>query len=315
MKSAIIMAAGKGTRMKSDVPKVLHPILNQPMIEHVIDQLKKAGVQRIVSVVGFQYQMVMDAMQDACEYAIQQPQLGTGHAVMQAKQLENEDGITIVASGDGPCVTSELFASLFEQIQDNDMAVVTTRLEDAGHYGRIVRDEHGFVKKIVEFKDANDQEKKIHEINTGLYAFKTQSLFMALKQVTNDNAQHEYYLTDVLDILIQMGKRVLAIECPDPRIVQGINNNEEIVQANRYMQERINQYWLQQGVTIVEPNSTYIGPKVQIGKDVIIHPNTYIYGQCTIGNRVVIYPGTYIENHDVQDDQHVGPNVVFGVDL
>lgn len=293
MKNAIIMAGGKGTRMKSELPKVLHKILNEPMAKLVIDSLKEAGCERIVTIVGYQHELVEKALEGQCEFAVQEPQLGTGHAVMQARQLENESGITIVASGDCPCVRSETYKKLYDQLGDADMAVLTTVPDDNGAYGRIIRREDGTVEKIVEFKDANEEEKKVREINTGIYAFKNESLFEGLKLIKNDNAQHEYYLTDLVEILQSLDKKVVAIESDDWHEVEGINDCVAQAEASEYLRDRINLHWMKEGVTLVDPKNTYIGPKVKFGHDVIVHPNTYLYGTTTVKDNTEVLPGTY----------------------
>jgi UDP-N-acetylglucosamine diphosphorylase/glucosamine-1-phosphate N-acetyltransferase len=293
MKNAIIMAGGKGTRMKSELPKVLHKILNEPMAKLVIDSLKEAGCERIVTIVGYQHELVEKALEGQCEFAVQEPQLGTGHAVMQARQLENETGITLVASGDCPCVKSETYKKLYEELGDADMAVLTTVPDDNGAYGRVIRREDGTVEKIVEFKDANEEEKKVREINTGIYAFKNESLFEGLKLIKNDNSQHEYYLTDLVEILQSLGKKVIAINCDDWHEVEGINDCVAQAEASEYLRDRINLKWMKEGVTLVDPKNTYIGPKVTFGHDVIVHPNTYLYGNTTVKDNTEVLPGTY----------------------
>ncbi len=293
MKNAIIMAGGKGTRMKSELPKVLHKILNEPMAKLVIDSLKEAGCERIVTIVGYQHELVEKALEGQCEFAVQEPQLGTGHAVMQARQLENESGITIVASGDCPCVRSETYQKLYEQLGDADMAVLTAIPDDNGAYGRIIRREDGTVEKIVEFKDATEEEKEVREINTGIYAFQNKALFEGLKLIKNDNAQQEYYLTDLVEILQSLGKKVIAIQCDDWHEVEGINDCVAQAEASEYLRDRINLHWMKEGVTLVDPKNTYIGPKVTFGHDVIVYPNTYLYGTTSVRDNTEVMPGTY----------------------
>ncbi len=293
MKNAIIMAGGKGTRMKSELPKVLHKILNEPMAKLVIDSLKEAGCERIVTIVGYRHELVEKALEGQCEFAVQEPQLGTGHAVMQARQLENESGITIVASGDCPCVRSETYQKLYEQLGDADMAVLTAIPDDNGAYGRIIRREDGTVEKIVEFKDATEEEKGVREINTGIYAFQNKALFEGLKLIKNDNAQQEYYLTDLVEILQSLGKKVIAIQCDDWHEVEGINDCVAQAEASEYLRDRINLHWMKEGVTLVDPKNTYIGPKVTFGHDVIVHPNTYLYGTTSVRDNTEVMPGTY----------------------
>lgn len=296
------MAGGKGTRMKSQKPKVLHKILEEPMVGMVIRELKDAGAERIVTIVGYQHEEVEKEMNGQCEFAVQEPQLGTGHAVMQAKQLENEKGITLVASGDTPCVRAETYRKLYEQLGDADMAVLTAIPDDNGAYGRVVRRKDGTVEKIVEFKDATDEEKEIREINTGIYAFKTEALFEGLKLLKNDNAQHEYYLTDLVEILQNLGKKTIAIACSDWEEVQGINDNKALAKAEKYLRTRINNEWMEKGVTIYDPSSTFIGPDVKIGSDVILHPNTYLYGKSIIEDHVEVFPGSFVKDITIPSD-------------
>ena len=278
MRNAIIMAGGKGTRMKSVLPKVLHKILNEPMAFMVIRSLKEAGAERIVTVVGYQHELVEKELAGQCEFAVQEPQLGTGHAVMQARQLENESGITVVASGDCPCVRSETYAKMYEELGDADMAVLTAVPDDNGAYGRVIRREDGTVEKIVEFKDANEEERNVREINTGIYAFKTESLF---------------------EILQNLGKKVIAIHCDDWREVEGINDCVAQAEANAYLQHRINLHWMKEGVNIIDPGNTYIGPEVSFGHDVIVHPNTYLYGKTTVKDNTEVMPGTFAQDQEL----------------
>ena len=280
MRNAIIMAGGKGTRMKSVLPKVLHKILNEPMASMVIRSLKEAGAERIVTVVGYQHELVEKELAGQCEFAVQEPQLGTGHAVMQARQLENESGITVVASGDCPCVRSETYAKMYDELGDADMAVLTAVPNDNGAYGRVIRREDGTVEKIVEFKDATEEERKV-------------------KLIKNENAQHEYYLTDLVEILQNLGKKVIAINCDDWREVEGINDCVAQAEANSYLQHRINLHWMKEGVNIIDPNNTYIGPEVSFGHDVIVHPNTYLYGKTKVKDNTEVMPGTFAQDQEL----------------
>ena len=302
-KKAIVMAAGKGTRMHSDLPKVLHPICGMSMAELIVHSLKKAGAERIVTVVGFGHEQVEKTLQGQCEFALQQPQLGTGHAVMQAKQLEGTDGITVVANGDVPCMRSETFGQLYDALNDADMAVLIVRLEDPSAYGRVVISPDGSVEKIVEFKDCNADEKAIHEINTGIYAFDNRKLFECLKLLKNDNAQKEYYITDLVELFKQQGYRVKAVEAADQEEVQGVNDCSELAQREAVMRSRINESWMKKGVTMINPECTYIGPEVEIGKDVILYPNVTLYGKTVIGDGVTIYPNVFLKDEIVEAHQ------------
>ena len=238
MKNAVIMAAGKGTRMKSDLPKVLHEISGKPMVRIICDNLKEAGADRVVAIVGYRHDLVEENMKGQCEFAVQEPQLGTGHAVMQAKQLEGEDGITVVANGDCPCVRPSTYASLYTACEGADMVVLTAEPEDTASYGRVIRNEDGTVEKIVEFKDCTEEEKAVREINTGIYAFNNKALFEGLKLLKNDNAQQEYYITDLVEILKGLGKTVKAVKAPEWEEVQGVNDQEELKRAQAYLDSR-----------------------------------------------------------------------------
>ena len=214
MKSAIILAAGKGTRMHSDNPKVMHMVCQKPMIAHIIDHLKEAGAERIVSVVGYGHEIVEAAMKDRCEFALQEPQLGSGHAAMMAKQLEHESGQTLVVNGDCPCIRPETYQKLYEALNTCDMAVLTVTLPEGGSYGRIVRGDQGCIRAIVEAKDCSPAQLGIREINTGIYAFRTELLFENLKALKNENAQHEYYITDLVQIFADKGLNVMTEKKP-----------------------------------------------------------------------------------------------------
>lgn len=323
MKHAIVLAAGKGTRMHSDLPKVLHQVCEVPMLELVYHALKEAGTQRIVTVTGFGHELVESTFEGQSEFVLQEPQLGTGHAVMQAKILANEPGETLVVNGDVPCLTKETLEKLYASLEDYDMTLLTVSLDDPKSYGRVVRDENGLVQRIVEYKDANEEEKQIKEINTGIYAFRNPVLFQYLSKLTNDNAQKEYYITDIVQILIEEGYRVGCVVSEDPEEVQGVNDPLELAHANASMRKRINHYWMSQGVTMISPEATYIGPYVTFGKDVILHPNVYLYGHSSIGDSTTILPQTYLNNasigshcvinaseitdSQVKDDCQVGP--------
>ena len=288
MRNAIVLAAGKGTRMKSDRSKVIHTIIDRPMLAYIIDALRAVSVQRIVVIVGYQAESIKEAFPDV-EFALQQPQLGTGHAVMQATQLKDEDGDTLIINGDGPCIQPETLEKLFQTNQDASLTLLTSVLDDGAHYGRIVRDENGHVQAIVEAKDCTEEQKKICEINAGMYCFKNRDLFDNLDKLTTNNAQNEYYLTDLVKILANQGKVVKGLVVEDRDEVMGINDCVELNKAYEWMRNRINNNWLKEGVQIVDPKRTVIGKDVKIGHDVIIHPNVEILGKTEIGDFVESY--------------------------
>ena len=300
MRNAIVLAAGKGTRMKSDRSKVMHTIIDRSMLAYIIDALRAVSVQRIVVIVGYQAESIEEAFPDV-EFALQQPQLGTGHAVMQATQLKDEDGDTLIINGDGPCIQPETLEKLFQTNQDASLTLLTSVLDDGAHYGRIVRDENGHVQAIVEAKDCTEEQKKICEINAGMYCFKNRDLFDNLDKLTTNNAQNEYYLTDLVKILANQGKVVKGLVVEDRDEVMGINDCVELNKAYEWMRNRINNNWMKEGVQIVDPKRTVIGKDVKIGHDVIIHPNVEILGKTEIGDFVEILPGSYLNNSKIED--------------
>lgn len=299
-RNAIVLAAGKGTRMKSELSKVMHPIIDRPMLGYILDALKAVHVERIVVVVGYQAQSIMDAYPDV-EFAMQMPQRGTGHAVMQCTQLKEEEGQTLIINGDGPCIQPETLEKLFEANENASCTLLTSVLEDGAHYGRIVRDEQGNVTSIVEAKDCTDQQKKICEINAGMYCFNNQDLFNNIDQLTTNNAQNEYYLTDMIKILYSQGKQINGMVIEDRDETMGINDCIELNKAYTWMRNRINFNWMAQGVQIVDPNRTVIGKDVKIGHDVIIHPNVEILGNTIIGDFTEILPNSYLNNVIVEN--------------
>ena len=312
-KYAIIMGGGKGTRMKSDLPKVLHELLGEPFLAHSIAALKAAGAERIITITGYRHGLVQEVMKGQCEFAVQEPQLGTGHAVMQAHQLENEDGLTIVANGDCPTVTAETYEKLYAMMESEgaQMAVLTAVPDDSLSYGRVIRREDGTVEKIVEYKDCNENEKAVREINTGIYAFDNRSLFEGLKLLKNDNANHEYYITDLVEILQNLGKKVIAVKCSDFMEAAGMNDCVEQANVEAYLRDRINHRWMKEGVTIHDPKNTWIGPFAEFGHDVVIYPGAHILGHSRIGNHVTILPGFYGHDVTLDDDQVIEPYTVI----
>ena len=302
MRSAIVLAAGKGTRMKSSLCKVMHQCADKPMIGHIITTLKKADVDKIVVVVGHGADAVKEYLQDEVTYALQSPQLGTGHAVMQADCLKDCDGDTIVLNGDGPCIQSETIEKAFAANETHDLTVLSAVLDDGGNYGRIVREASGQVKKIVEAKDCTAQEKTITEINTGLFVFKTKALFEGLKELTNDNAQKEYYITDLVEIFNRKGLSTNALNVDDRDELMGVNDRVDLAKAEAWMKKHINHKHMLNGVTLIDWKNTYIGADVEIGEDTIIYPNVVIYGKSKIGKNVQILPNSFLKDAQIGDD-------------
>lgn len=303
-RNVIILAAGKGTRMHSDLPKVLHEVAGKAMVELVLDTSKAAGAQKIVTVIGHGAQAVRDRLGDQTEFAEQKEQLGTAHAIQMTEPLlDDVEGTTIIMSGDAPLFTVETINGLFDfhAQSGNAVTVLTATAPDPTGYGRIVRDENNNVTKIVEQKDANELEQAIKEVNTGVYAFDNQLLFAALKKVKNDNAQGEYYLPDTLEILREDNHTVGAFVMADFDESMGVNDRVALARANAVLRQRINEVHLRNGVTMIDPMNTYIDVDVKIGYDTLIEPNVYIKGQSTIGNHVTITSGSRIENSVIGD--------------
>lgn len=242
-KNAIVLAAGKGTRMKSELSKLLHPIIDRPMLAYTLEAIDQAGVNRVVIIDGYQAEQVEKAFPGR-EFALQEPQLGTGHAVMQAQSLKDEKGYTLVINGDGPCIQPETLNFLFDQAQGSALTLMSCIFDEGAHYGRILRDENGEFLAIREAKDCTEEEKKVNEINAGVYCFNNEDLFESLQELTSSNAQNEYYLTDLVEILKGKGKKVKAIPIEDPDELQGINDPIELYAAYSWVKDRINQNWM-----------------------------------------------------------------------
>lgn len=326
MFTSVILAAGMGTRMKSKMPKVLHKVCGKPLSKWVIDASKAAGADKVCAVVGHKAETVKEVLGDVCEFALQAEQKGTGHAVMQAIDvIKNSKGEVFILNGDTPLITAETINKAIEYHKNNgnQATVITAILDDATGYGRIVRDNDGSVLKIVEQKDASEEEKKINEVNSGMYVFDAQSLVYALDKITPNNAQGEYYLTDTLEILLSAGKKIGGYAISDNDEIRGINDRVQLNEAENIMQKRINEYHMRNGVTMRNPESVYIEDGVEIGNDteicqnVTIKSGTKIGSDCVIGSgsmldRAVIHDGvdvlsSVILESEVDEGTHVGP--------
>jgi bifunctional UDP-N-acetylglucosamine pyrophosphorylase/glucosamine-1-phosphate N-acetyltransferase len=330
---AVILAAGLGTRMKSKYSKVLFDVAGEPMISHVIRAARKIGPSKIITVVGHSKELVIECVKKShadysgFEFVTQSEQKGTGHAVMQAREAlaASGGGVTFVLCGDTPLLTPELFQDLLAAHTGGDFAatVLTTTVADPKGYGRIVRGGNGGVKAIVEERDADAETKRIAEINTGVYAFSTEKLIEALSMLDNDNDQHEYYLTDTIKIFNSLGLSVAACHEADSSLMMGINNRFELSAANRIMRSHINKRHMIAGVTIADPDSTYIDAGVEIENDVTIYAGTYLHGRTKIATGAKIGPMSYVidsivgenakifhsvvENSEIGRDASVGP--------
>lgn len=311
---AIILAAGQGTRMKSKLYKVLHPVCGKPMVEHVIDQVRSLDIKDAVTIVGHGAENVKSRLGGKCEYALQEEQLGTAHAVLQSKHiLGGKEGLTLVVCGDTPLVTAQTIEALFLHHEKSKAkaTVLTASTANPAGYGRIVRSEEGFVEKIVEHKDASEEELQIGEINTGTYCFDNQALFEAIENVSNDNAQGEYYLPDVIEILKKQGEIVSAYITDNFEETMGVNDRVALAEAERLMRKRINEHHMRNGVTIIDPAGTYIDADAVIGQDTVIYPGTVISGKTAIGPDCVIGPNSEISNSSIGSATVIRQSAVF----
>ena len=294
---AIVMAAGKGTRMKSKKSKLVQKIFGKEVVKRAVENAKNAGVQDIVAVVGYQKEEVMAVLGDTVKYAFQEDMMGTGHAVLMAKEyLQGKKGKVLVLNGDVPLIRPKTLNKLIEKsIENKEYATLLTAIYDNPKgYGRIIRDEGGNVLAIVEEKDTTEEQKEIKEINAGIYCFDIEELLSALDEIKPNNAQGEYYITDVIEIMNKKGLKTGAVVVEDNTEILGINDRIQLEMLTKVLQMRINTEHMKNGVTIEDVNTTYIYDDVKIGMDTVIHPNTTIKSDVEIGEDCEIGPNAYI---------------------
>ncbi|MDD3581194.1 MAG: bifunctional UDP-N-acetylglucosamine diphosphorylase/glucosamine-1-phosphate N-acetyltransferase GlmU [Desulfobacca sp.] len=325
---AIVLAAGKGTRMKSQLAKVLHPIMGRPMLAYPLETLKNLGINQIIAVVGYQAEAVKAAFSDyPVTFVVQEPQLGTGHAVQVACQtLDRNQGSVLVVCGDVPLLPEAYLEALYHQHQQTGAAatVLTVELTDPGSYGRLVKDGQGNILKIVEARDATPEELSIREINTGIYCFQIPFLLNALEKLRPDNDQQELYLTDVIAQAQAQNLQVSSLKAPEAISFQGINTRVDLSIVSRRVCQQINERHMLAGVTLIDPEATYIEADVEIGPDTVIYPNCYLMGNTrlgsgcilepnvkivdsTLGTRVTIKMATVITESIIADEVQIGP--------
>lgn len=310
---AIILAAGKGTRMKSKLPKVVHKVCGKEMVNHVINVSKKSGVSEIVAILGHESEIVQSVLPEGTKVAMQTEQLGTGHAVMMANDYISEDDTIVVLCGDTPLVNPDTLENLFKYHLDNGYhaTVLTTKVDNPTGYGRIIRDENEDLLKIVEQKDASEEEKLVNEINSGIYCFNGKSLKEALSNINNNNAQGEYYLTDTVEIMRNNSLKVGAFNGATIEELMGVNSRVELAKAEDIMRKRINTMHMVNGVTIIDVNSTYIEADVQIGNDTIVYPGAMLKGNTIIGSECVIGMNSSISNSTIGDATEVESSTII----
>ena len=290
--AAVILAAGRGTRMKSDLPKVLHPLSGRPMISYVVEALRRVGAGRPLLVVGRDAAGVRSALGRDVEYVVQRRPLGTGHAVAQALPHLGGRGLTYVMYADMPFVSPATLRALRRAMRGSAAAAIATGIAEETHFfGRIVRNDRARFVRIVEDKDATSEERAIKEVNVGVYCFRVRALARALRRVRPNNRQREYYLTDAVTLLAGEGGGVVTVGVRDRVETIGVNSREELSEAERIMRNRILSRLMSSGVTVVDPASTFIDASVRIGRDTVIHPCSILTGRTVVGPQSIIGPG------------------------
>ena len=312
-KCALVLAAGQGTRIKSNLPKVLHKVCGKEMVNHVVDTLRKAEINDVNLIIGKGAELVKAKTEDRkVSYSLQEEQLGTGHAVKCAFDfLKEKEGTVAVLCGDAPLITEETIKKLYEEHNQNNnkATLLSSILDDATGYGRIIR-AGSEVLKIVEHKDCNEEELKVKEMNAGGYCFDIAALLEALNKLSNNNSQGEYYLTDVIGILKDQGDRVGAV-VTNFEETMGVNSRAQLAQVEYELRKRINLRHLDNGVTLIDPSNTYIGNDVVIGKDTIIYPGNIIEGNTIIGEGCILYPNSRINNSNIAENVEIQSSVIL----
>ncbi|WP_291356432.1 MULTISPECIES: bifunctional UDP-N-acetylglucosamine diphosphorylase/glucosamine-1-phosphate N-acetyltransferase GlmU [unclassified Acinetobacter] len=309
--SVIILAAGKGTRMRSSLPKVLQPLAGRPLLGHVIETAKKLNAQNIITIFGHGGDLVQQAFaQENVQWVEQAEQLGTGHAVKVTLPVLPSDGVSLILSGDVPCISQETLEKLLAVSRETGIGLVTLTLADATGYGRIVR-ENNKIQAIVEHKDANDTQRQIQEINTGIYCVSNAKLHQWLPRLSNNNAQGEYYLTDIVAMAIADGLEVASVEPERAFEVEGVNDRVQLAALEREFQAYQAKKLMQQGVHLIDPSRFDLRGNLVVGQDVRIDINVIIEGNCELGNNVEIGAGCVIKNTKIAAGTKVQPYSIF----
>ena len=303
---SLILAAGKGTRMKSERSKVVHEVNGVPMVKMVSKLLKNAGIEKSIYILGHRMEEVLNTIGEV-EYVEQVEQLGTGHAVLIAKEKieENKDDV-LITYGDTPLLREETINRMKEKFHNEnlDCIILSCNMKDPFAYGRIIKKD-GNVVDIIEEKEATEEQKKIKEVNTGVYIFKYKSLLEALGKINNNNIKGEYYLTDTIKILSEDGYKVGSYEIDDEDEVLGVNSKAQLAQANKILRDRKNLQLMDNGAILIDPATTYIEEDVEIGEDTVIYPNVIIQGDTKIGKNCIILSNTRIENSIIKEENPI----------
>jgi len=312
--ASIILAAGEGTRMNSKKAKVLHEVCGYPIIEYVVRAALEVSQDLPIVVVGHRAEEVKQYLGQRVKYAYQAQRLGTGHAVMVTRpMLKDVDGYVAVLAGDAPLIRGYTLKQMVEYAMQGGYGAVALSaiVEDATGYGRIIRDTNGDLEKIVEHKDATEGQRQVKEINSSIYCFDIQLLLSSLDKLNNSNSQGEYYLTDVIEIIKQQGSRVGVFTAQDADEVLGINNRMQLSEVDHKMRLRINRFHMDSGVTIINPDNTYIGPDVIIGCDSVLYPGNVLEGNTVIGENCVLYPNSRIVNSVIGNGTQIQTSVIL----
>ncbi|MBR4080144.1 MAG: NTP transferase domain-containing protein [Christensenellaceae bacterium] len=317
--SVVILAAGEGTRMRSALPKVLHMAAGIPMVERVVRAAEEAAGQRVIVVYGSGGDIVPKTLGDRCDYALQAERKGSGHAVMMAADAIRECGSEYVAilAGDMPLIRAESIKQLIDAASEGEYGgmLLTGYLDDPTGYGRIVRDADGNVLKIVEQVDATEEEKQIKEVNISIYCFRADALLESFKELKPNNRKNEYYLTDCIEIIRGMGYRFGGIPLNDMSECEGVNDRTQLAKATQVLYRRNAEKHMKNGIELIDPDNTYIGDDVEIGRDTLIYPNVVIEGDTQIGENVLIYPNTRICDAEIGAGCVIEQSVIEGVEI
>jgi bifunctional UDP-N-acetylglucosamine pyrophosphorylase/glucosamine-1-phosphate N-acetyltransferase len=318
MSMSIILAAGEGTRMKSDLPKTLHKVCGKEMIKYIIEASLNSGIEKNIVVLGHGKEKVGHNIKDMNVQSVEQPigegyPYGTGYAVMAAENYIDDEETVLILCADGPLVKKETLIDFMNYHFESNCAasVMTAYLDNPKGYGRIVRKPDKSIDEIVEEKDASEEIKNIKEINTGIYCFKGELLKYALKKITKNNSQNEYYLTDTIKVLNNEGAKIGGWLLEDADDIKAVNDRVQLAEVTKIMQKRINQRHMYSGVTIIDPDSTYIDDTVKIGRDTVIYPNTYLEGGTVIGSNCTIGPNSRIIDSTVRNNVTVESSKVI----
>ncbi|MBC8529966.1 bifunctional UDP-N-acetylglucosamine diphosphorylase/glucosamine-1-phosphate N-acetyltransferase GlmU [Christensenellaceae bacterium NSJ-44] len=310
----LIMAAGAGTRMKSELPKVLHKVCGRSLVEWVLCAAGEVSDEKPVAIIGHGAEQVRAHLEGRAQFAVQAERKGTGHAVMMARDyIADGKGYTLILAGDMPLIGGETLRALCQQTQDAGAAVtlLTAKLSDPTGYGRVLRDGEGNVKGIVEQKDATPEQLAVCEVNASVYCFETEKLLWALNRIDDNNAQHEYYLTDTIGLLVADGQKVAAYCTDDFTQCMGVNTRAQLAEAGEILRRRINHAWMVAGVTILDPNATYIDAQVRIGVDTVIYPGNILEGETVIGSGCTLLQNNRISGSRVGDGAQVQSSVLL----